>query len=313
MNKGITIVILLVVIGAMGLIMYTHTRQAQTPLSAAAAGQPAPPGGSVPLSAQSGQASPLQSPQGDNGGLRTIEPPLSSTLPLPPSAPQAAVAEGAPRPVVLTTGSDGKPRSAPAVQAPAVQEALPPLSAPTAATPALPADAGKAPTPPAADAATKPAQATPPSAPSSSGSPGLVPWDSPPEPVKREPEKKPAVTADASAPARQEKQAPLSNTGTHALKTINLAFAGQDMLLRIEAGDPFPCKTFVLTGPDRLVIDLPGTWKDMKAPSVPQNRLVNKARLGQQNSGPRLVLDLSGPLKGHKVERKGNAVEILVQ
>lgn len=105
----------------------------------------------------------------------------------------------------------------------------------------------------------------------------------------------------------------LSRTGAHSLRTIGLGFAGQRMQLRIEADDPFPVKAFALDNPDRLVVDLPGTWKGMKAPSVPENAIVGKVRLGSQPAGPRLVLDLKRPLKNHSIERAGNRVDILVQ
>jgi hypothetical protein len=85
------------------------------------------------------------------------------------------------------------------------------------------------------------------------------------------------------------------------------------MRLLLEADGAFPCKTFALSGPDRLVIDLPGAWKGMKAPTVPGNRIVRKARVGLQSNSARLVLDLNSPLKNHKVEQRGNMVEILVQ
>lgn len=105
----------------------------------------------------------------------------------------------------------------------------------------------------------------------------------------------------------------LSKTGSHSLRSIHLGFSGQQMQLRIEAGEPFPVKAFALTNPDRLVVDLPGTWKDMKAPSVPDNSIVSAIRLGQQPGGPRLVLDLKGPLKNHAIERSGNRVDVMVR
>ena len=105
----------------------------------------------------------------------------------------------------------------------------------------------------------------------------------------------------------------LSDKDPHVLKDIGLHFSGQNMQLRIEADTPFPCRAFVLNKPDRLVIDLPGSWKGMKAPSVPQNRLIKTVRVGSQPAGPRIVLDLESAPKAHKVQRNGNVVEIVVQ
>lgn len=116
----------------------------------------------------------------------------------------------------------------------------------------------------------------------------------------------PPVTDPLGAPS-------LPLAGSHALQTIHLGFAGQNMQLRIEADNPFPVKTFALTGPDRLVIDLPGTWSNMQAPSVPENSIVQKVRVGKQDKGIRLVLDLKKPLGNHSVSRAGNRVDVLVQ
>jgi hypothetical protein len=115
----------------------------------------------------------------------------------------------------------------------------------------------------------------------------------------------------ASAPPTREPV--LSDKDSHVLKDIHLQFAGQNMRLLVEADTPFPCRTFVLNNPDRLVIDLPGSWKGIKTPTVPQNRLIKAVRVGSQPAGPRLVLDLAGSLKGHKMQRNGNVVEVLMQ
>ncbi len=71
-------------------------------------------------------------------------------------------------------------------------------------------------------------------------------------------------------------------------------------MLRIESDNAFIGKTFVLPGPDRMVVDLGGEWKNVKAPSIPSNTLVKGVRIGKQNSGPRLVLDLTRPPKAHE-------------
>jgi hypothetical protein len=120
---------------------------------------------------------------------------------------------------------------------------------------------------------------------------------------------RPPQPASASAAQSPEK----SYKSAHTLTNISLTFVGNDMRLLLEADNAFPCKTFALSGPDRLVIDLPGAWKGMKAPTVPGNRIVRKARVGLQSNSARIVLDLSSPLKNHKVEQRGNVVEILVQ
>lgn len=120
-----------------------------------------------------------------------------------------------------------------------------------------------------------------------------------------------AQGANAGAAAVQYVQLPLD--AKHNLKSIGLHFSGQRIFLRIEADDPFPCKTFALTGPERLVVDLPGVWTGMKAPAVPQNNIINGARYGVQKAGPRLVLDLGKSSKYEVTRPSPTVVEIYVQ
>ena len=322
MNKGITILILSVVLGAMGLVFYSHTRQSadipkepareSSPLSGGPVAAAPASGGSV-----SNGASPLQAPQGGSAGLRQIEPPLTSGQP---------GADGAPAPVRLTTGNTAAPVQAPPPAPPATVASS---STPSGASGPAASDAGAS---SGQDAAGRGSVGKAPS-----GSPELTPWGTPPTgtPPARpaDPERAPARTDDVgksstvatakpqaqdkgkapAVPAAPAKEPVLSDKDAHVLNDIGLHFSGQNMQLRIEADTPFPCRTFVLNSPDRLVIDLPGTWKGVKAPTVPQNRLIKTVRVGSQPNGPRIVLDLSAAPKGHKVQRNGNVVEILVQ
>lgn len=117
----------------------------------------------------------------------------------------------------------------------------------------------------------------------------------------------------AASGASSSQSSQLSLTGKHDLKSIGLHFSGQRIFLRIEANDPFPCKTFVLNTPERLVVDLPGTWTGMKAPAVPQNNIIKSARYGVQKAGPRLVLDLEKAPKYEVTRPSPTVVEIYVQ
>ena len=372
MNKGITILILLVVLGAMGLVMYSHIGgREEIPV---VAGDPSEP--RMPVS-QGGRASPLQAPQGDANRLPSFEPPLSSS----PSLTFSPRAEGAPRPVNIT-GSGGQsarpPQSRPAATpqasasagnaganpkaaqaSPSSENARSGVSAPDAApssssgtsapapqkttqaptasrsprtpaeTPAsasgssvqssLPSSDQKPPQDNRPPARTDNRNTDPPAAQSAAtarqavaGSPGLTPWKTPPQGA---PAGSSRATASVQPAGQNASPTPESQSekGRHSLQSIRLVPSGQNVQLRIEADSAFSCNTFVLTGPDRLVVDLPGSWKGMKAPATPQNSLVKNVRLGQQPSGPRLVLDLTGPAKGHKVERSGNTIQIVVQ
>ena len=291
MNKGITVLLLFVVLGAMGLVFYSHTRQPSP--QTASGDEPLQPPSPV-MAEQRENAASLPQGARSNGGLRQIDPPLSSSLP--------GGDDGRPTPVRITTGNEpSQTRPVPVpVPAPRVEPSPPPPQNVTSGNSA------------AAESANS---LTPWGTPSSSS----APKEPSPPPRRNEQEGKQPASGTAGsradtplAPVSPAKEPVLSNTGTHVLADIGLHFSGQNMLLRIEADSPFPCKTFSLSKPDRLVIDLPGTWKNMKAPTVPQNRLIKNVRVGSQSAGPRIVLDLATPLKSHKIQRTGKVVEILI-
>lgn len=150
------------------------------------------------------------------------------------------------------------------------------------------------------------------------------------EPAKTEPAKAdPVVAAPAKTePATQPQEQPaVRETAPPAehfqdvkprksltLRNIGLHFKGNGMVLRVEADGPFSYKAFVLPGPDRYVVDLVGTWANMRAPSVPSNMMVKKARVGKQGNGPRVVLDLQRAPKKHEVNRVApNVLEIYIE
>lgn len=149
------------------------------------------------------------------------------------------------------------------------------------------------------------------SSPSSASTPGAATAES----------GKPATTptptpgkTETPKPAEPVNDAELSPSAAHALRDISVEVFEQQVIVRIEAEGPFPVKTFLLPNPNRLVVDLPGDWTNIKAPSVPQNRLIRSARLGSQSSGPRLVLDLRAPLTSRTVQRPdSNTVEITLE
>lgn len=113
--------------------------------------------------------------------------------------------------------------------------------------------------------------------------------------------------------------APKSDTaagisGTHTMKAASFHFSGAKIRFRVESNNEFSYRTMLLSEPDRLVIDFPGTWTDIKAPEVPKNLLVEKVRVGSQKAGPRFVLDLFGKPKKYEVVRISSAiVEFVVE
>ena len=306
MNKGFTIAVLGVVLCAMGLIFFLHTGGEQPPAQVAGTSSDTPAGmtGNGTKVFPGGNATTASGPVTGRASdpLPRVDPPVSSGTPVRPgsSNPDRATEPAKVEP----------PKVTPAKVEPAKVE--PPKTEPAKAEGPKPGTAAVEP------AKTEPAKVEPPKAeppknetpktepPKTEGPKAESPKTDPPkaEAPKTEP-------AKAGAPVREED---LSPTASHALRAIELRFADRKMLLRVEADGPFPVKTFALSEPDRLVIDLPGKWKDMKAPTVPANKVVKNVRLGAQPTGPRLVLDLHGPLKNRSVHRiSPSIVEIIVE
>lgn len=91
-----------------------------------------------------------------------------------------------------------------------------------------------------------------------------------------------------------------------AMTAISLKAEGSDMVLTLSADKRFSYKTFVLVGPDRLVIDLAGEWSGVKIPGMPSNRLITKVRAGKFENSHRIVMDLKSPLGGYEAKREGD-------
>jgi len=72
---------------------------------------------------------------------------------------------------------------------------------------------------------------------------------------------------------------------------IDLGIGTSAVVLRIEANNPISARSFPLTDPERVVLDLSGSWR-VQLPSVPANNLVGSIRQGIQPDATRLVLDM---------------------
>ena len=297
MNKGIIMLILTVVLAAMVLIM---------------ANKPGP----QPEAAKPAFSSAASS------AANTTRPAAVAEQSRPVQAPPALA------PAVAAAENGTKASAPPVVPAPPPLPKLdPPASTPAetgGSKPAAPAAAGNG-----QDTAQKKGNtgffsipATPPDTGKRAGS-------TPPPPTlpKAQLDKKVAVPPKTDAQAQngqkasakpeskepQSSQAPAAK-GTRTATSVVLQFAGQGMVLRIEADAPFTAKAYVLPGPDRLVVDLAGDWKNLQAPKVPSNNLVKGARLGRQPEAMRLVLDLSRVPKNHqKVQVSDTVMEVRLQ
>lgn len=280
MNRKVTFLLLMIVLVAMGMVFFTQMQKNAANEQLAANGT-------------------IGEPTADRGGR--VLPQKNASIPSDgePSASLNATGDGAPKPVNLTTGRS--PLSTGEGDSQAAPEGT------TAAT----NNAANATSAEQAGQKTVDSQSTA----SRSTAPGLTPWKVTPKEDQKTAGQSgsPAKGKDDKNAQAKPQQSQTSEQGTRNLTKINLAPAGQNLRLHIEADGDFTYKAFVLTGPDRFVIDLPGEWKGMKAPSIPSNGLVKNVRIGLRPSGPRVVLDLTRPLMGHQVQRQNNSIEVLLQ
>lgn len=303
MNKGISFLLLFVVLSAMGLVMFSHITAKEDPAPVQASAEQ-----DKLTTAHTGRATPMTAPQDGSGGLRPIEPPLNSAPPADRAGSAVPVSVSADGSTVVPPANVQKEMEAKRLAAEAKAEQEKAEKAKAEEEKALLAKAeeakskaGEAKAKAEKDRLAREKQAA---AAKASNAPGLEPLANLGGSSKTQNNQQPAAAAQSTpAPAKP---------GVHTLKGISMSPAGSGVRLAISADSPFQCKTFVLDSPPRLVIDLPGSWKGMQPPAAPQSALIKKVRLGKQAAGPRLVLDLNGPVK-HRVERNGNMVNIVVQ
>ena len=102
--------------------------------------------------------------------------------------------------------------------------------------------------------------------------------------------------------------------GRGSMKVAALKFRGNGMYLLLEGDSALPAKYFLLHSPERLVVDLPGAWKNLATPGIPSNQLIKSIRVGRQSDADRLVIDLSRKLKNHELIRVNDrTVEIFFE
>jgi hypothetical protein len=130
--------------------------------------------------------------------------------------------------------------------------------------------------------------------------PAATPASPAPIPVR------PAPDPTASVPASPSAQG--------SLRDISLHFKDGGMILRLEGDVPLSARYFILSAPERLVLDISGNWKGIKVPAMPSNNIIKAIRLGRHGNADRLVLDLLGPLRAHNLERLNeNKMELYFQ
>lgn len=122
-----------------------------------------------------------------------------------------------------------------------------------------------------------------------------------PQPAVAKPvvQPKPAtpVTEKTTASAEPTKEKPAKAVPQNKTITKFVVLArDKGATVRLVGAAPIVYKNMLLSGPDRLVIDLDGKWQ-VKAPGVPKNPAVTNVRLGKDGDKTRIVIDLSGKIQ----------------
>ena len=122
-----------------------------------------------------------------------------------------------------------------------------------------------------------------------------------PQPAVAKPvvQPKPAtpVTEKTTAAAESTKEKAAKAAPQHKTITKFVVFArDKGATVRLVGAAPIVYKNMLLSGPDRLVIDLDGKWQ-IKAPGVPKNPAVTNVRLGKDGDKTRIVIDLTGKVQ----------------
>lgn len=92
------------------------------------------------------------------------------------------------------------------------------------------------------------------------------------------------ATAEKSASREEQKQ---------AKPRMVVLVRDKGATVRLNLGQTISYRQMLLEKPDRVVIDVTGSYKDLKAPGIPDNPLVTNVRLGHYDNRTRIVVDLS--------------------
>ncbi len=286
----------------------------------------APSAKEMPLSEVSGKLD-----LGFSGKKDDAAPAAQSTLPAPEEAVKAAPESGPAsqqrtltvRPFSFDDKGEGHPvqfsADAEAVRSAAGSSAQD-LLAPAAQSAPQAAEAAAKPAAPDREAAAKPAASKPETRKTVKMDEKLGP-DSRNKKAGRE-EKK-AAPAQAGAAAGREKAADRaladirdqkddSQPFDRVVTSARYVMEGSLIKLVLRGNSPMVGHFSQLRGPERVVLDLAGTWK-IQLPKVPSNRLIQAVRIGHHADKTRLVFDLKTPGKAALVPLTRNSLELHIR
>ena len=111
-------------------------------------------------------------------------------------------------------------------------------------------------------------------------------------PAKAEaPQDKTSADREAAEKATAEKSAAREEQKQAKPKIVDLV-RDKGATVRLNLGQTISYRQMLLEKPDRVVIDVTGSYKDLKAPGIPDNPLVTNVRLGHYDNRTRIVVDL---------------------
>lgn len=113
----------------------------------------------------------------------------------------------------------------------------------------------------------------------------------------------PAASAEIRKAPKTEKEQP-KNAAQSSARVINrfVVFA-RDGGATIRVGSPAKISftNMTLENPDRVVVDMDGTWQFPANPGIPKNEMVSKIRTGKLGDKTRVVIDLKGKPRSVRV------------
>lgn len=202
--------------------------------------------------------------------------------------------------------SPASPASAPAAQ-PAPKSAAPASGAPARQTAVAPAPAlAQSGNKPAASANAGPAAQTGTSATSAAkaSAPSSTPSASSASGTSDKALKPGTLVTRSSLPAK---------AGARIVTAAVLTMDGDVVTLNLQGSDAIQGKAFMLTEPDRVVLDIEGDWK-VEVPRVPSNRMVKALRTGSQGKATRLVFDMKvKPVRVNVAKSGASSLELTIR
>lgn len=105
----------------------------------------------------------------------------------------------------------------------------------------------------------------------------------------------------------------LNNTAKNTLKNITIEDKGSELNVNLKTSKSSDINYFLLSNPDRFVVDINDTVLDVIAPKVSTNRYFEDIRVGQFSNDPdvvRVVFDLKKGVR-YKLHKEDNEIKIL--